>query len=226
VGALAVVGAPLFSGFVAKTLILSAVDYEQITWLYVLLIFASAGVMEQSALKVPYFAFFGKKRAWNVDEAPTGMLVAMGLCAVLGVYLGANYQALYGLLPFEIDYKPYKLESVIGQLQILASGLLAFAVLIWLKLYPLKDDRTILDADWLYRYVGDGAVRWGASMGRLLVQFFEGLLAGGFKAFSGKLFNLFSPAGALSRDFPAGLMALWTAIVLVGVVLVAYFSPL
>ena len=41
-----------------------------------------------------------------------------------------------------------------------------------------------------------------------------------------KLFNLFSPAGALSRDFPSGLMALWTAIMLVGVLLVAYFSPI
>ena len=226
IGGLAVVGAPLFSGFVAKTLILSAVDYEQLVWLYVLMIFASAGVMEQSALKVPYFAFFGKKRDWRVDEAPAAMLLAMGLCALLSVYYGVNYSALYALLPFEIDYKPYKLESVVGQLQILASGAVAFGVLLWLKLYPLKDDRTILDADWLYRYVGDGLARWGASMGRLLVQFFEGLLGGGLKHFGGKLFNLFSPAGGLSRDFPSGLMALWTALVLAGVVVVAYFSPL
>lgn len=225
-GGLAVVGAPLFSGFVAKTLILSSVHYEHITWLYVLLVFASAGVMEQSALKVPFFAFFGKKRAWQVDEAPTGMLVAMGLCAFLGVYLGVNYHALYDLLPFEIDYKPYKLDSVIGQLQILASGALAFGLLVWLKLYPLKDDRTILDADWFYRYAGDGLARWGASMGRLLIQFVEGLLGGGMKRFGTRLFNLFSPAGALSKEFPSGLMALWTAIVLAGVLLIAYFSPL
>lgn len=225
-GGLAVVGAPLFSGFVAKTLILSSVHYEHITWLYVLLVFASAGVMEQSALKVPFFAFFGKKRAWQVDEAPTGMLVAMGLCAFLGVYLGVNYHALYDLLPFEIDYKPYKADSVIGQLQILASGALAFALLVWLKLYPLKDDRTILDADWFYRYAGDGLARWGASMGRLFIQFIETLLGGGMKRFGTRLFNLFSPAGALSKEFPSGLMALWTAIVLAGVVLIAYFSPL
>ena len=40
-----------------------------------------------------------------------------------------------------------------------------------------------------------------------------------------RLFNLFSPAGALSKEFPSGMMALWTAIMLAGVVLVAYFSP-
>lgn len=225
-GALAVAGAPLFSGFVAKTLILSAVDYEQIVWLYVLLIFASAGVMEQSALKVPYFAFFGKKRDWRVDEAPFGMLLAMALCAVLGVYYGVNYSALYGLLPFEIDYKPYKIDSVVGQLQILASGLVAFGLMIWLKLYPLKDDRTIIDADWLYRYAGDGFARWSAAMGRILVQTFQELIGAGLKAVGARLFAVFSPAGGLSRDFPSGLMALWTAIVLAGVVLVAYFSPL
>jgi len=225
-GGLAVVGAPLFSGFVAKTLILSSVHYEHITWLYVVLVFASAGVMEQSALKVPFFAFFGKKRAWDVGEAPTGMLVAMGLCAFLSVYLGIHYETLYALLPFDIDYTPYTLDSVIGQLQILASGAVAFALLIWLKLYPLKDDRTILDADWLYRYAGDGLARWSVAMGRLFLQFLEGLMAGGFKRFGGRLFNVFSPAGALSREFPSGLMALWTAIVLAGVLLVAYFSPL
>ncbi len=225
-GGLAVVGAPLFSGFVAKTLILSSVHEAHITWLYVLMIFASAGVMEQSALKVPFFAFFGKKRAWRVEEAPTGMLVAMGLCAFLSVYMGTHYQALYGLLPFEMDYKPYKLDSVIGQLQILASGALAFAVLVWLKLYPLKDDRTILDADWFYRYAGDALARWGAAMGRLLVGYLESLIGLGFKRFGGRLVNVFSPAGALSREFPSGLMALWTAVVLAGVLLVAYFSPL
>ncbi|MFW6412858.1 MAG: Na(+)/H(+) antiporter subunit D [Oceanicaulis sp.] len=225
VGALAVVGAPLFSGFVAKTLILSAVHYDHIGWLYALLIFASAGVAEQSALKVPYFAFFGRKRAWTVSEAPTGMLAGMGLCAFLCVYLGVNYEALYGLLPFDFDYEPYKIDSVIGQIQILLSGLVAFGLLVWFRLYPLRD-RTLLDLDWIYRYFGDGATRWGVAMSRLLVQFSQsraGAFAGAARA---KLFAVFSPAGTLSREFPAGLMALWTAILLAGVVLVAYFSPL
>ena len=222
---LAVVGAPLFSGFVAKTLITSAVHEEHLTLVYIALIFASAGVMEQTALKVPFFAFFGSDRGHRVKEAPAGQLIAMGLAAFLCVYLGSHYQALYGLLPFELDYKPYKLESVVGQIQILTAGALAFAVLVWLRLYPLRSGRTILDADWLYRYVGDGAARWGAAMGRLLTAATERLLGGGFKALGRKMFNVFSPAGALSRDFPSGLMALWTAIMLAAVLLVAYFSP-
>ncbi len=225
IAGLAVVGAPLFSGFVAKTLILSAVHYEHMTLAYIVLIFASAGVMEQTALKVPFFAFFGQDRGHRVGETPVGQLAAMGLAAFLCVYLGTHYQALYGLLPFDIDYKPYKLESVVGQLQILTAGALAFAAMIWLKLYPLRGDRAILDADWLYRHAGDAVVRWSAAMARLLVGWSEQVLGRSFKAFGGKLFNLFSPAGNLSRDFPSGLMALWTAIMLAGVLLVAYFSP-
>ncbi len=225
IAGLAVVGAPLFSGFVAKTLILSSVHYEQLSWAYIILVFASAGVMEQTALKVPFFAFFGPDRGHRVAEAPTGQLVAMGLAALLCLLIGTQYQALYALLPFEVDYKPYKLDAVVGQLQILIAGALAFAALVWLKLYPLRGDRTIVDADWLYRYFGDGAARWLAAMGRILIGSTEQLLGAVFQTVGRSLFNVFSPAGALSKEFPSGLMALWTAILLAGVLLVAYFSP-
>ena len=68
-------------------------------------------------------------------------------------------------------------------------------------------------------------LRWGTAMARLVIQWSEGILGNGIGALGRKLFNLFSPAGTLSRDFPSGLMALWTAILLAGVLLVAYFSP-
>lgn len=225
IAGLAVVGAPLFSGFVAKTLITSAVHYEHLTLAYIILIFASAGVTEQTALKVPFFAFFAKGKAPRAQEAPIGQLIAMGLAAFLCIYLGTAYTSFYALLPFEIDYKPYKLDSVIGQIQILIAGALAFASVVWLKLYPLRNDRTILDVDWLYRYCADAVARWATAMGRILVGWSETVLGQGISGIGRKLFNLFSPAGDLSRDFPSGLMALWTAIMLAGVLLVAYFSP-
>jgi multicomponent Na+:H+ antiporter subunit D len=97
--------------------------------------------------------------------------------------------------------------------------------MIWLRLYPLRGDRTIVDADWLYRYVGDGAARWFAAMARIFIGWTEQVLGSIFKKLGRSLFNVFSPAGALSKEFPSGLMALWTAILLAGVLLVAYFSP-
>ena len=226
IGALAVVGAPLFSGFAAKTLILSAAHYAHHDLAYTVLVFASAGVMELSVLKVVWFAFFGEDRGHRVKEAPNTMLLGMALAAFLSVYLGVDYQALYGVLPFEMDYKPYKLDSVFGQIQLLLGGLFVFALAIRFKLFPLTGDRTVLDADWLYRRAGDAIARWCAAMGELLIEAIGKVLAAGIDAVRGKLFNLFSPAGALSRDFPSGLMALWTAIMLVGVLLVAYFSPI
>ncbi|MCC5994883.1 MAG: Na(+)/H(+) antiporter subunit D [Oceanicaulis sp.] len=226
VGALAIVGAPLFSGFVTKTLVLSAVSYHGDVIAYAILVIAAAGVMELSALKVPYFAFFGQDRGHRVKEAPLNMLLAMGLAAFLCIYLGIHWQALYGLLPFAIDYQPYTLDNVIGQVQILMAGAFAFALLVWLKLFPLRGDRTILDVDWLYRRVGDGVVRWGGAMGQLMAGASERGLGVVIGRWTNRLFNLFSPAGSLSRIFPSGLMAIWTGVLLAGVLLVAYFSPL
>lgn len=226
IGALSVMGAPLFSGFVAKTLILSATHYEHHDLAYTLLVYASAGVMEISALKVVWFAFFGKDRGIRVKEAPQTMHLGMALAAFLCVFLGVNYPALYGILPFDMDYKPYKLDSVFGQSQLILGTMLVFGLAVYFKLFPLREDRTLLDADWLYRRFGDASARWGAAMGQLLFDAI-GKVLGAFITFIRlRLFNLFSPAGALSRDFPSGLMALWTAIMLAGVVLVAYFSPI
>ena len=124
-----------------------------------------------------------------------------------------------------MDYKPYKLASVYGQSQLLLGTMLVFGLALYFKLFPLKSDRTILDADWLYRRFGDASARWGAAMGQLLFDAI-GKVLGAFISFVRlRLFNLFSPAGALSKEFPSGMMALWTAIMLAGVVLVAYFSP-
>jgi len=225
IGALSVVGMPLFSGFVAKTLILSGAHYAHNDLAYTILVYASAGVMELSVLKVVYFTFFGEDRGHRVKEAPHTMLLGMALAAFLCVFLGANYQALYGVLPFDMDYEPYKLDSVYGQIQLLLGGALVFALAVYFKLFPLKSDRTILDVDWLYRRAADGAARWGGAMGTLLVDAIGRVLGLGLERLRSRLFNLFSPAGALSREFPSGLMALWTAIMLAAVLLVSYFSP-
>ena len=39
-----------------------------------------------------------------------------------------------------------------------------------------------------------------------------------------RLFNVFSPAGALSRDIPSGLLAIWTSVLLGIVLLIAYLA--
>jgi multicomponent Na+:H+ antiporter subunit D len=224
IGAATLCAVPLFSGFVAKALTLAAVLKDGPFLAFVILLAASAGMLEHSGFKVPHFAFFGKDSGKRPKEAPWNMLVAMGLASFLCVYLGVNYGALYGLLPFEVDYAPYSFDSVVGQVQLLLAALFAFALLVKLRLYPTEKDLTILDTDWLYRRALDGAARWGAAMALRLQRAIDGLAAAAFRRAGGRLFNLFSPAGGLSRDFPSGLMAIWTAGLLAAVLLVAYFS--
>lgn len=224
IGAATLCAVPLFSGFVAKALTLAAVLKEGPFLAFVILLAASAGMLEHSGFKVPHFAFFGRDSGKRPAEAPWNMLLAMGLASFLCIYLGVNHGVLYALLPFEVDYAPYSFDSVVGQIQLLLAALFAFALLVKLRLYPTDKDMTILDADWLYRRALDGLARWSAAMAIRLQRAIDGAVVIVFRRAGGRLFNLFSPAGALSRDFPSGLMAVWTAGLLAAVLLVAYFS--
>ncbi|WP_109260843.1 Na(+)/H(+) antiporter subunit D [Hyphobacterium indicum] len=224
IGAGAISAFPLFSGFVAKALTLSAVAYGGYEIPFVILVFASAGVLEHSGIKIPYFAFFSHDRGHRVKEAPWNMLLAMGLASFLCIYLGINYGALYSLLPYPVAYEPYTFDHVVGQMQLLLAALFAFTFLVKFKLYPEEVRSINLDTDWFYRRFGDGLFRWtGAMSGRLSAAISNRIGRGG-KVIADKLFNLFSPAGALSRDVPSGIMAIWTSVLLGLVMVIAYVA--
>jgi multicomponent Na+:H+ antiporter subunit D len=79
------------------------------------------------------------------------MLLAMSLAAALCIAIGCLPQALYGLLPWPVDYKPYDVSHVLPQLQLLCFAALAFAWLNIVGLYPPELHAVNLDVDWLYR---------------------------------------------------------------------------
>ena len=56
--------------------------------IWLVLLFASAGVLEHAGIKIPYFAFFAHDSGKRCEEAPMGMLVAMGISAILCVLIG------------------------------------------------------------------------------------------------------------------------------------------
>ena len=151
VGAASISAFPLFSGFIAKALTLSAVAYEGYVVVWLILMFASAGVFHHSGIKIPYFAFFAHDSGKRCKEAPINMLIAMGIAAFLCIALGVWSPALYSILPHDVDYEPYTPTHVIGQLQLLMFSALAFAVLIRYRIYPPELKSTNLDFDWLYR---------------------------------------------------------------------------
>ena len=151
IGAASISAFPLFSGFVSKSLILSATAYQGAWIIWLVLIFASAGVFHHSGIKIPFFAFFAHDSGIRCKEAPPGMLVAMGLTAAGCIGIGCAPALLYGLLPYAVDYQPYTGGHVLSQMQLLLFSALAFTVLMRTGIYPPELRSTNLDFDWTYR---------------------------------------------------------------------------
>ena len=151
VGAASASAFPLFSGFISKAMIITAAGEQGYWIIWLILLFASAGVLYHSGIRIPYFAFFSEDKGHRVKEAPWPMLVAMGAAAFLCIIIGVFPAPLYAMLPFSVDYVPYTAYHVINQLQLLMFAALAFTVLKLIKIYP-SDTRGInLDTDWVYR---------------------------------------------------------------------------
>ncbi|MBQ1088386.1 Na(+)/H(+) antiporter subunit D [Streptomyces sp. B93] len=151
VGAASISAVPLFSGFTTKSMILYAVAQEHRTVVWLLLLFASAGVFHHAGIKVPYFAFFAHDRGLRVREAPATMRVAMTMAAALCVAIGVAPGLLYDFLPYTVDYSAYTTAHVINQLQLLLLASLAFTFLVRTGLYPPEVRSVNLDADVVYR---------------------------------------------------------------------------
>ena len=153
VGAMSISAFPLFSGFAAKSLIMSALGYKGLIAAYLVLLAASAGVLHHSGIKIPYFAFFGHDGGYKVKEAPFGMLVAMAGASALCIGIGSFPTIFYQILPYSIDYNPYDASHVLGQMELLIFSILAFTFLMRFGFYPPELKSTVLNTDWLYRRV-------------------------------------------------------------------------
>jgi len=152
IGAAAISAFPLFSGFVSKAMILSAVLAEQQNIIWLMLLFASAGVFHHAGIKIPFFAFFSHDSGIRTQDPPRGMLIAMAIASTLCLCIGIFPHFLYELLPFSVDYTPYTSHHVLAQLQLLFFSALAF---VWLKrsgIYPPEMLSTNVDVEWFYRH--------------------------------------------------------------------------
>jgi multicomponent Na+:H+ antiporter subunit D len=151
IGAASISAFPIFSGFISKSMIVSAAAHNKLTVVWLILQFASAGVFHHAGIKVPFFTFFGHDSGLRAKEPPLNMLIAMGIAAFLCVFIGIFPQPLYSILPYPVDYVPYTAAHVVGQLQLLMFGALAFTLLILSGYYPPELRAINLDTDWFYR---------------------------------------------------------------------------
>ncbi len=151
IGALSISAFPLFSGFVTKSMVMTAAGEGHYAITSIALLFASAGVLHHSGIRIPFHGFFGPDRGLKVREAPMNMLIAMGATAALCIGIGVFPGLLYNILPFPVDYHPYTAPHVITQAQLLFFALLAFAILKRADLEPHDLPSVIVDFDWVYR---------------------------------------------------------------------------
>lgn len=219
VGAASISSFPLFSGFVTKSMILTAAAEEGYVISFLVLLFASAGVFHHSGIKIPFFAFFAHDSGKRPKEAPTNMLLAMALAAFLCIAIGVYPQPLYALLPYPVDYIPYTTTHVVTMLQLLCFSGLAFATLQRTGLYPPELRSTVLDFDWFYRRAGKVAAKAiieALSRGRAEG---EDYVRHGINRGIERIFHLHGPQSVLARTWETGSTVL-CVIVLFAVVLI------
>ena len=157
VGAFAISAVPLFSGFVSKSMVVSAAGESHRAAIFLLLTLASAGTFLHTGLKLPYYMFFGKDRGLPAREPPANMLVAMGLTAAACVLIGVFPALLYRYLPNGVDYAPYTARHVMATF-----GLLGFTAFGFFLLLAQLDPESIvsLDTDWFYRRGASALLNW------------------------------------------------------------------
>ena len=222
IGAASISAFPLFSGFVTKSLIMDETANQHYPIIWAILVFASAGVLSHSGIKIPYFTFFGHDSGLRPKEAPINMQLAMGFTAFLCIFIGVYPDPLYALLPYEVVYKPYTMSHVIGQLQLLCFALLAFVVLMRTGIHPPEIRAVNLDVDWIYRrliptlYAAISAKVFRSfllleTMVNIIIQF---IVKG--------LYRLHGPETGVSRMRGVGEMVMWVA-VLLGIALTASY---
>lgn len=222
VGSASISAFPLFSGFIAKSLVLAAVAQEGQWVVWVMLLFASAGVLDHSGIKIPFFGFFGHDRGIRVKEAPPNMLLAMGLSAFLCVAIGIYPAPLYALLPYPVGFDPYTAGHVVTQSQLLLFAMLAFAVLMRLGLYPPEIPALNLDSDWIYRRALPAAAGFVVGCLQAMRQAAVAVTGRLFDRFMAIVFRYHGPQGVLARTWPIGGGAIWVLVLLAGFLIFYY----
>ena len=156
IGGLSISAFPLFSGFVSKSMTVTAFGEAHLTWAFMALMLASAGTFLHTGLKVPYFIWFGKDQGLKAKEPPWNMELAMGIGALFCIGLGIFYKPLYALLPHAVHFEPYTAYHTWETLQVLLFTQLGFFLLLK-KLWC--EDTISLDTDWFPRK-GAKAFMW------------------------------------------------------------------
>ncbi len=205
----------------------AADQHRMVVWL--MLLFASAGVFDHSGIKIPFFAFFAHDSGRRVKEAPWNMLAAMAIAAALCILIGVFPGPLYSILPFKTSFSAYDTTHVITQLQLLMWAGLAFTVLMITRIYPPELRSVNLDTDWFYRRPFKSITTGSISPAQRMLESARAmrasintsvleLLTRSHNALRG----LFGDHGALSSTRSISAMVVWVALLLTAYLILYY----
>ena len=226
IGAASISAFPLFSGFVTKSLILDETAYKHYELIWFILVFASAGVLSHSGIKVPFFAFFSHDSGLRPKEAPTHMLLAMGLTSALCIIIGIIPSLLYDYLPYAVNYKPYSTYHVINQLQLLCFAILSFILIKWLNLLPKEIKSINLDFDVIYRKIIPIGLNFLGSIFQQIHSVIISIRKMLIELIISFLQKLIGTDGRIARIWSTGNMVLWIAVVLSLILVLNYYTYL
>ena len=152
VGAASISAFPLFSGFVSKSMVMQAAANEGHLVVWLLLLFASAGVFHHAGIKNSLLCLFlptTRESAAAKHRATCSWRWGIGAALCIGIGSFPHY--LYRLLPYPVDYNPYDATHIVLQLQLLFFSALAFVALKLTGIYPPELRSANIDVDWTYR---------------------------------------------------------------------------
>jgi multicomponent Na+:H+ antiporter subunit D len=219
VGSLSISGFPLFSGFVTKAMVLTAGAEAHMVVLSIALLVASAGVVDHSGIKIPFFAFFAHDNGKRVEKAPLNMRVAMGLAAAMCLFLGfgPGMKMLYSILPYPevaAEYQAWTMSHVMFYLQLLLFAALAFALMFRKGIYPPELRATNIDTDVVYRKLLPAAIRGGIRGGNAAFTAAKRVVLGGVWAGVNTIRRTHTPPGLMGEPWAASATAGWAAAIL------------
>jgi multicomponent Na+:H+ antiporter subunit D len=222
IGAASISAFPLFSGFVTKSMTLTATAEGHYTIPWFILLFASAGVLHHSGIKIPFYGFFGHDSGIRCKEAPPNMLLAMGLTALLCVGIGVYPQPLYDILPYPVDFVPYTVSHVMTVLQLLVFALLAFVILARKHLEAPEIPSVNVDTDWVYRKLLPASARTFVSVGAPIRDAFIDSAKSAVAGVIARVKVHYGPGGVFARTWMTGSTVMLVVFFLLGYLLL-YF---
>ncbi|MDA3901946.1 MAG: Na(+)/H(+) antiporter subunit D [Desulfuromusa sp.] len=149
IGGIAISGFPLTSGFISKSMIITAAGNNHQLVIMSMLLLAAVGTFLSVGIKLPYYVFFGPKDSGlKPKEAHWNMQVAMGMAAFMCIFLGFYPDYLYDMLPYAVQYHPYTSYHLAETFHLMGFTGLGFYLMVK---YLKPHDVSNLDLDWFYR---------------------------------------------------------------------------